>query len=97
MKKAVYSFIYHRILGWQTNVTVPNFPKCVICAAPHTTNFDLFLGKLFYGSLGRKASFMMKKEWFFFPLGIFFRAIGGIPVDRSKKTSLVKQMAKRFI
>lgn len=97
MKKAVYSFIYHRILGWQTNVTVPNFSKCVICAAPHTTNFDLFLGKLFYGSLGRKASFMMKKEWFFFPLGIFFRAIGGIPVDRSKKTSLVEQMATRFI
>lgn len=96
MKKAVYSFIYHRILGWQTNVTVPDYPKCVICAAPHTTNYDLFLGKLFYGALGRKASFMMKKEWFFFPLGILFKAVGGIPVDRSKKTSLVDQMVARF-
>ena len=31
----------------------------------------------------------MKKEWFFFPLGIIFKAVGGIPVDRSRKTSLV--------
>lgn len=69
MKKAIYSFIYYHLLGWKTNVTVPNYDKCVICAAPHTTNMDLFIGKLFYGAIGRKTSFMMKKEWFFFPLG----------------------------
>ena len=61
MKKAIYSFIYYRLLGWKTNVTVPNYDKCVICAAPHTTNLDLFIGKLFYGAIGRKTSFMMKK------------------------------------
>ncbi len=79
MKKAIYSFIYYHLLGWKTNVTVPNYDKCVICAAPHTTNMDLFIGKLFYGAIGRKTSFMMKKEWFFFPLGILFKAVGGIP------------------
>ena len=56
MKKAIYSFIYYRLLGWKTNVTVPNYDKCVICAAPHTTNLDLFIGKLFYGAIGRKTS-----------------------------------------
>lgn len=76
MKKRLYSFIYYRLLGWKTNVTVPNYDKCVICAAPHTSNWDLFIGKLFYGAIGRKTSFMMKKEWFFFPLGLIFRAIG---------------------
>ena len=96
MKKAIYSFIYYRLLGWKTNVTVPNYDKCVICAAPHTTNFDLFIGKLFYGALGRKTSFMMKKEWFFFPLGLIFKAVGGIPVDRGRKTSLVDQMVHHF-
>lgn len=65
MKKRLYSFIYYRLLGWKTNVTVPNYDKCVICAAPHTSNWDLFIGKLFYGAIGRKTSFMMKKEWFF--------------------------------
>lgn len=45
---------------------------------------------------GRKTSFMMKKEWFFFPLGLIFKAVGGIPVDRSRKSSLVDQMARKF-
>ena len=93
MKKRLYSFIYYRLLGWKTNVTVPNYDKCIICAAPHTSNWDLFIGKLFYGAIGRKTSFMMKKEWFFFPLGLIFKAVGGIPVDRSRNTSLVDQMA----
>ena len=85
MKKAFYSFIYYRLLGWKTNVTVPDYDKCVICAAPHTSNWDLFIGKLFYGAIGRKTSFMMKKEWFFFPLGLIFKAVGGIPVNRGRK------------
>ena len=96
MKQALCRFIYHHILGWNYLITVPEFDKCVICAAPHTSNCDLFIGKLFYGSLGRKTSFMMKKEWFFWPLGPIFRSMGGIPVDRGKKTSLVEQMAERF-
>ncbi len=96
MKKTIYGFIYYRLLGWKTNVTVPNYDKCIVCAAPHTSNLDLFIGKFFYGAIGRKTSFMMKKDWFFFPLGILFKAVGGIPVDRGRKTSLVDQMAKVF-
>ncbi len=96
MKQKIYSFIYYKILGWKTNVTVPNFDKCVVCAAPHTSNLDLFIGKLYYGAIGRKTSFMMKKDWFFFPLGLIFKAVGGIPVDRSRKTSLVDQMVAVF-
>ena len=57
MKKAIYSFIYYRLLGWKTNVTVPNYDKCVICAAPHTTNLDLFIGKLFYGAFNECKKF----------------------------------------
>ncbi len=96
IKKTLCSFIYHRLLGWKYRVTVPNYDKCVICAAPHTSNWDLLIGKLFYGAVGGKTSFMMKKEWFFFPLGPIFKAMGGIPVDRKRKTSLVDQMAERF-
>ena len=85
MKKAIYSFIYYRLLGWKTNVTVPNYDKCVICAAPHTTNLDLFIGKLFYGAIGRKTSFMMKKEWFFFPLGVFSEQLAEFPLTVAEK------------
>lgn len=96
MKQQLCRFIYHRLLGWKTVITVPFYEKCVICAAPHTSNWDLLIGKLFYGSLGRRASFLMKKEWFFFPLNLVFKAMGGIPVNRGKKNSLVDQMARRF-
>lgn len=96
MKQQLCRFIYHRLLGWKTVITVPFYEKCVICAAPHTSNWDLLIGKLFYGSLGRNASFLMKKEWFFFPLNLVFKAMGGIPVNRGKKNSLVDQMARRF-
>ena len=92
MKKAICSFIYYKLLGWKTKVSVPDYDKYIICAAPHTTNWDLFIGKLFMGAIGRETGFMMKKDWFFWPLGPIFRWMGGIPVDRSRKSSLVDQM-----
>lgn len=96
MKKAICSFIYYKVLGWKTRVTVPDDDKYIICAAPHTSNWDFLIGKLFYAAIGRDTGFMMKKEWFFFPLGALLRYMGGIPVYRSKKTSLVEQVAKEF-
>lgn len=96
IKQIIYSFIYRKILGWKAEYLVPHYDKCIICAAPHTSNLDLFIGKLYYGTIGYKASFMMKKEWFFFPLGLFFKSVGGIPVYRGKNTSLVEQMAEKF-
>lgn len=93
MKKAICSFIYHKLLGWKSVVTVPDYDKYIICAAPHTSNWDFIIGKLFYASIGRETGFMMKKEWFFFPLGCLLRYMGGVPVYRSKKTSMVEQIA----
>ncbi|MGL5938666.1 MAG: lysophospholipid acyltransferase family protein [Phocaeicola sp.] len=95
MKKAICSFIYYKLLGWKTEVSAPDFDKFIMCAAPHTTNWDLIIGKLFMGAIGRETGFMMKKDWFFWPMGPIFRMMGGIPVDRSRKTSLVDQMVKQ--
>lgn len=95
MKQTICRFIYSTLLGWKSEVTVPDFEKCIICAAPHTTNWDLFIGKLFIGAVGRQSGFLMKKEWFFFPLGSFFRWMGGIPVHRDKRTSMVDQLIEQ--
>lgn len=80
--------------GWSAEVTVPMHDKCIICVAPHTSNWDFILGELYYASQGRKAGFLMKKEWFFWPLGPIFRSMGGIPVVRSRKTSLTAQLVE---
>lgn len=95
MKKLFKSIL--NIGGWQIEGQVDNLPyKCVLCVAPHTSNWDLILGKVVYLSLGRKSYFLIKKSWFFFPMNLVFRWLGGIPVDRSKKTSLTTQMAVEF-
>ena len=94
MKKAIFGFLYFKVLGWKAVVNVPDYDKYIVCAAPHTSNWDLFIGKLFYGAIGRDSGFLMKKDWFFWPLGPIFRWMGGIPVERSKRTSLVDQIIK---
>ena len=73
-----------KLFGWKVSITVPDYTKCIICVAPHTSNWDFVLGELAYAFVGRKAGFLMKDTWFFWPLGCFFRAIGGIAVPRRK-------------
>ncbi len=87
-----------RIAGWKVDITAPQPDKCLICVAPHTSNWDFILGKLAYASVGRPAGFLMKDSWFFWPLGPVFRAMGGIPVPRKgkKKGSLVEAIVEKF-
>ena len=79
--------------GWKFVVNIPPTPKCVICVAPHTSNWDFVLGQLYSGAEGWKIQFLMKKEWFFWPLGLLFRHLGGIPVYRDKHTSMTDALA----
>lgn len=96
MKMSICRWLFQKVMGWSRRGEAPFPDKCVICVAPHTSNWDLVYGWLFYGMMGRRACFMMKKEWFFFPLGLLFRAMGAVPVNRSKHTSTVEQMVERF-
>ncbi len=94
--KKFSKFILTKILGWKVINTFPNIPKCIIVVAPHTSNWDFIIGKLAYSSLGRTANFLIKKEWFVFPFNLFFKSIGGIPVERNKKTSMTNVLAAEF-
>lgn len=86
-----------KMAGWKVEINAPDFPKCIICVAPHTSNWDFVYCKLAYSSVGRTANFLMKSDWFFFPLGCIFRAIGGIPVERkNKKSSLVEAVVEKL-
>ena len=85
------------LFGWKVNITAPRRDKCVICVAPHTSNWDFILGLFAYKSLGRTANFLMKEFWFFFPLKYLLRCLGGIPVPRSKKKeSLTESIISLF-
>ena len=88
----ICKFIFFRLMGWKAVVEVPDFDKSILCVAPHTSNLDLFIGKLFITAVGRKAGFVMKKEWFVGPLDWIFRQMGGIPVNRGNGTSLIGEV-----
>ncbi len=85
-----------RLGGWSVRVDVPDYPRSVICVAPHTSNWDFILGELAITSVGRSAGFLMKKSWFFWPLGVFFRSIGGIAVGHEPGRSLTQQLIDKF-
>ena len=88
--------IIYKCIGWKTDITVPYRDKAVICVAPHTSNWDFIMGLLAYRSMGRKAGFLMKEFWFFFPLKYLFKALGGIPVPEKSKKSLTSSIIEDF-
>jgi len=73
-----------RILGWKTSGNFPILNKSVIIFAPHTSYWDGFYGKLFLMQFDISYKFLSKKEFFKFPLNIFFRLFGSIPVSNNK-------------
>jgi 1-acyl-sn-glycerol-3-phosphate acyltransferase len=90
-----YAFLLRR-LGWKSVLPASIPSKCVICVAPHTSNRDFFIGIIFAKSTIGHLHFLMKKDWFFFPLGYLLKKMGGIPVNRKKKTFLSEQMVELF-
>ena len=68
----------------------------IICVAPHTSNYDFPLGLLYSWAAGFDSGFLMKSDWFFFPLGPIFRALGGIPVNRKERTQTVERLQEQL-
>ena len=95
MKKGLSKFIL-KLMGWKVGKVLPEVDKCVIAVAPHTSNMDFIIGKLAYTAIGRTANFLIKKDWFFFPFNHLFNSIGGIPVDRDRRTSITDKLAVEF-
>lgn len=83
--------------GWKFRGELPKEKKAIIISVPHTSNWDFVWGELAFLSQGIPAYILMKKEFFFFPLGMILRALRVIPVDRGNKDSqLVDQMVTEF-
>lgn len=82
--------------GWKFVVNIPPLKKCVICVAPHTSNWDFIMGELAIRSVGMKAGFLMKDTWFFFPLKYLLYSIGGVPVSQHRRTNVTSGVITSF-
>lgn len=84
------------LLGWK--VILPKFSEnsYVLIAAPHTSNWDFVISRLAISVARIPQKVLMKKEWFFFPLGLIFKALGAIPIDRKGSIKMVDYIVELF-
>ncbi len=82
--------------GWRVDVDPALPKKCVVVGAPHTSNMDLLAGFLMMLSVPVRLHWLGKDTLFWFPMNYFFKATGGIPVNRRERTNFVAQMIDLF-
>ena len=96
MKKLIGKFILF-IFGWKTAYKEENqIKKCVMIAAPHTSNWDLVFAMAFYWKEGVEAKFFIKDDWTKGIHGWFIKKMGGIGVTRGRKNNLVDISVANF-
>jgi len=84
------------ILGWRFEGAVPEVAKAVIIVAPHTSNWDFFIGVAGMFALGLRVDFLGKNSLFVWPLAPIMRWLGGIPVDRRASHGVVEATTGLF-
>jgi len=86
MLKWLFKIIF-RIDGWKLYLpTPPEAKKCIMVAAPHTSNWDFVYAITALDQLGLSPRFTIKKEFRRFPiLGGMITALGALWIDRSPK------------
>lgn len=70
----------------------PHVKKCIMVAAPHTSNWDFIYARGAFYLLHLDVRFTIKKEFMGFPFGPLLKAMGALPVDRTKNNRLVDAM-----
>jgi 1-acyl-sn-glycerol-3-phosphate acyltransferase len=94
--RLVYKLIFY-VIGWKIKGSIPkDCPKYVLIVAPHTSNWDFFLGLAVRSIKKMDTKYLAKKELFKGVSGKIFKALGGYPVDRSKNTNFVDAVADLF-
>jgi 1-acyl-sn-glycerol-3-phosphate acyltransferase len=86
----------YRLRGWRIEGAAPRDAKFVLVGAPHSSNWDfaIFLGVT--DALGIAPNFLGKHSLFRGPLRRFMTDMGGIAVDRSKRSNYVEQVVAEF-
>ena len=86
-----------KLLGWKVLGQPPyGVGKAIWVGAPHHSNWDLAVSIGARATMRFDISFLAKKEIFRWYSGWFFRALGGLPVDRTKANNLVDAVVEIF-
>jgi 1-acyl-sn-glycerol-3-phosphate acyltransferase len=96
----VCSRVILRLTGWKVTGLTPeqlaDYPKYVLIAAPHTSNWDFPFTLMVCFVLRIRVYWMAKASLFTFPIGILSRWLGGISVERSATNNTVQTTVDAF-
>lgn len=91
------SKLLFKVTGWKLQGTLtPELRRCVMVAAPHTSNWDFIYARAAFYLMDAPIRYTIKKEFMRFPFGGLLKAIGALPIDRSKNTKMVDAMIRIF-
>ena len=80
------------VSGWKIEGELPDESKVVFVAAPHTSNWDGIIMVAIAWKLGVRLSWLGKQSLFWWPLGPFLKAFGGIEVSaRASQSFFIAQ------
>ena len=85
-----------KLFGWDAVQGLPNFKKYVLIGAPHTSNWDFALAMFTALAIGLRFKWMAKNSLFKNPLGPVLKYFGGIPIDRTVRSSVIDRVAEMF-
>jgi 1-acyl-sn-glycerol-3-phosphate acyltransferase len=80
-----------RVGGWRVTGAIPDLPKLVVIAAPHSSNWDGIWGMAVKVALGVRIHALGKAQLFWWPLGVLLRKLGVSPINRSVANGTVEQ------
>ena len=93
MKRLLSKLIF-KINGWKI-IGVSTYPeKCMVITAPHTSNWDFFIGRCYAYIIAVRPLYLTKSELFLPVLGTLIKWNGGIPVYRKAKHNVVEQVVE---
>ncbi|PVX50736.1 acyltransferase-like protein [Balneicella halophila] len=88
--------LFLKLNGWKFDKKMPEVKKAVILSVPHTSNWDFVWGKLSFLAYHIDTYIFLKKELFFFPLNLIFRALNVLPIDRTEPAEMIKRVVREF-
>lgn len=82
-------------LGWQVDVSkLETIPKSIIIQAPHTSNWDFFVGIIAAKKSKIPFRFIIKDAWNIPIIGTILLKLGAIFINRSKSSGLTQRIAE---
>jgi 1-acyl-sn-glycerol-3-phosphate acyltransferase len=92
------SVAFLKLTGWKVEGSLPpGVTKCVLIAAPHTSNWDLPYTLMVAFALRLNVYWMGKASIFKPPFRGVMRWLGGIPVQREQSNNLVAASAQAIV